>query len=87
MGTHAREIMPAGHAEVIVPHASTNFSREAQGIWVGGVGDVAVVLPSDDVVIFLAVPSGTLLPVRAKRVNAVGTDATSMVAMMTRSRS
>lgn len=88
MGAHARDIMPAGHAEAVTTGDTTanNFSREAEGLYVGGAGDVALVLPSGTAVTFVAVPAGTILPVRCIRVNTTNTDATNMVALMTRAR-
>lgn len=84
MGAYGAEIMPAGHYEAVVPHATTNFpGGECEGIYVGGAGIVQVVRPDDTVVAFTAV-AGSVLPVRAKRVNAVSTTATLMVALFTR---
>ncbi len=79
------KIIPAaGHYETITPHASTNFvGGECESIWVGGAGIVQVVSPDDVVVAFTAV-AGSVIPVRAKRVNAVSTTATLMVALYTR---
>lgn len=86
MGAYGAEIMPAGHVEAITPHDTTNFSREAEGIYVGVTGDVAIVLPSGTAVTFTGVPAGSILPVRCIRVNATNTTATDLVAMMTRSK-
>lgn len=72
---------PAFSIEAVVPHASTNFTGgEARALYIGVSGDVVVVSPSDQVVTFKAVPVG-VLPVRCKRVNAVNTTATDMVAL------
>ena len=85
MGAYGAEIMPAGHYETITPHASNNFTGgECEGIYVGGAGIVQVVRPDGTVVAFTAV-AGSVLPVRAIRVNAVSTTATLMVALYTRS--
>jgi len=88
MGAHARDIMPAGHAEAVTPGdtSGSNFTREAEGLYVGGAGDVALVLPSGTAITFVGVPAGTVLPVRCIRVNSTNTTATSMVALATRSR-
>jgi len=84
MGSYGAEIMPAGHYETITPHASTNFtSGECEGIWVGGAGIVQVVRADGTVVPFTCA-AGSVLPVRAIRVNAASTTATLMVALYTR---
>ena len=55
-----------------------NVSR---GIYVGVGGNVAVADINNAEVIFLNVPSGFILPVRARRVNDTNTSAGSMVAL------
>ena len=85
MGAYGAEIMPAGHAEAVTPHNSTSFGREMEGLYIGGAGDVVVVLPSGTAVTFVGVPAGSILPVRCIRVNATNTTATSIVALATRS--
>lgn len=60
---------------------ATNFSYQVRGIYVGGAGAVTVVTPAGSVVTFSGVPAGTILPVRATRVNSTGTDATNMVGL------
>ena len=89
MGGHARDIMPAAHAEAatISDLVANNFSREAEAIYVGNQGgDVAVVLPSNTPVVFTSVPAGTILPVRCVRINSTDTTADDVVALMTRAR-
>ena len=88
MGAYGAEIMPAAHAEAITPGDTTgdNFSREAEGIYVGGEGDVAVVLPSGVAITFSSVPAGYILPVRCIRINSTNTTATDMVALATRAK-
>lgn len=72
----------ASSAFAITKHDSTNFATNVRSIYVGGTGDVAVVFPDDTVVTFSAVPAGTTLPVRAKRVNSTNTTATLMVGLL-----
>lgn len=72
----------AEFGEAVTPHDSTNFAQTTRSLYVGGAGNVVVVFGSDDAAItFTAVPAGTILPVRAKRVNLTGTTATSIVAL------
>ncbi len=86
MGAYGAEIMPAGHAEAVTPHDSTNFAREMEGLYIGVGGNVVVVLPSDTAITFVGVPAGAILPVRCKRVNSTSTTATNIVALATRSQ-
>jgi hypothetical protein len=88
MGAYGAEIMPAGHAEAVTPGdtSANNFSREAQALYVGGAGNVAVVLPSGTAVVFAGLFAGYILPVRCIRVNSTDTTATNLVALMTRAR-
>lgn len=56
----------------------TTFTYQVRGIYVGGAGDVSIVTPRNNTVVFSAVPAGSILPVRAIRVNTSGTTATLM---------
>lgn len=59
----------------------TGTNALSRGIYVGGTGDVAAVMADDTVVVFSAVPVGTILPIQCKRVNSTSTTATLMVAL------
>lgn len=84
---YGAEIMPAAHGVAVTPSNSTDLTREAQALYVGGAGDVAVVFPgASSAVVFVGVPAGTILPVRVQRVNATSTDATNIVALYTRAK-
>ncbi len=72
---------PASGGEAVTPHASNDFATVSRGIYVGGTGDVAAVMASGAVLVFSAVPAGTLLPVRCVRINATSTTATLMLAL------
>lgn len=53
-----------------------------RALWIGGAGDVAVIAEGDtDAVTISAVPAGTVLPIRCKRVMSTNTTATLIVAM------
>jgi hypothetical protein len=61
---------------------ATNFANGvADAVYVGGTGDVVAVLTDGTTVTFSAVPVGTILPIRCKRVNSTSTTATLMVAL------
>ena len=70
---------PAQHATAITASDTGHFATTCRGIYVGGAGDVVVVMKGGEVVTFAGVPAGTTLPLRATRVNSTSTTATSMV--------
>ena len=74
-------MQPATRAEAVTKSDSADLSFVSRGIYVGGTGDVAAVMSSGDVVTFSAVPAGTLLPIRCKRINSTNTTATLMIAV------
>ena len=72
---------PAYNAFAITPHNSTNFTTSVRGIYVGGAGNVVVVMHDDAAITFVGAAAGSILPVRAKRVNSTSTTATSLVGL------
>ena len=69
-------------AVAVVPSDVTNFTRGVcQGIYVGGAGNMTAVMEDGTVATFTAVSVGSILPIRAVRVNATLTTATLMVAL------
>jgi hypothetical protein len=50
-------------------------------LWVGGTGDVAVIMKGGESVTFTAVQAGTLLKIRVTRLLSTGTSATAVVAL------
>lgn len=64
----------------VVDGAAVTLPSLFDGIWVGGAGIVAVVLPNNSVVNFTCV-AGSLLPIKAKRVNSTTTTGTLLVAL------
>lgn len=68
-------------AVAITPSDATNFTEgTCHAIYVGGAGNVTAVV-NGTAVLFAGVPVGTVLKVRATRVNATGTAATNLVAL------
>jgi hypothetical protein len=66
----------------VTPSDVTNIAGGPTfGLYVGGAGNVTAVMLSGEVVLFTAVPAGSLLPIQVTRVNATGTTATAMVAL------
>lgn len=53
-------------------------------LYVGGVGDVAIIASDDSAAVTLpSVPAGALLPIACKKVMSTGTTATNIVALFT----
>jgi hypothetical protein len=71
---------PGTSFAAITPHASTDIAL-TRAVYVGVGGDIAAVGADNLAVIFKGVPTGTLLPIRVRRINAVNTTATDMVAV------
>lgn len=65
----------------ITPHDSTDFTDVCRAIWVGTTGNAVIVWPDNTTSQFNSIPSGTLLQVRARRVNSTNTTASNMVAL------
>jgi hypothetical protein len=72
---------PASRAEAVTPSDSTDLTYVSRGLWVGGAGNVAVVMVSGDAVTFSGVVAGTLLPIRVSRVKSTSTTATLILAL------
>jgi hypothetical protein len=53
-------------------------------LWVGGTGAITGVMEGGGSVVITAVPAGSLLPIKFKRINATGTTATVIVALYQR---
>jgi len=53
----------------------------SRAIYVGGAGNLIAITTQDTEVTFTAVPVGTVLSIRAKRIKATGTTATNIVSL------
>ncbi len=77
-GSDARVITKSDTVEVATPTPGLR----CKAIYVGGVGDITVRFRvGEAVVLFSAIPVGTILPIGPEFVMATGTDATLMVAI------
>lgn len=66
----------------VTPSDTVNLGQIARALWIGGAGTVTVVMSGDGAAVLLSgIPAGTLLPIRAQRVNATGTTATLITAL------
>lgn len=76
---------PAARAAVVTPSTSALALVAAEGatrgLYVGGAGNVEVIMLAGNTVIFSAVPVGTILPIRVTHVLAANTTATLIVAL------
>ena len=73
---------PATGYFAVTPSDATDFTTPARSLYVGTGGDVVVVDNEGTAVTFTAVPSGSILPVVAYRVNATSTTATNIVGLL-----
>lgn len=72
---------PAVAAEHIIPANGRTLEYATRAIYVGTGGDVSMELINRDVVLFRNVPSGTVLPVRVRRVQESDTTATDLIGL------
>ena len=73
---------PATRALAVTPSDTVDLTWISRALYVGVAGDVKVdMADSGTGIVFKAVPAGTFMPIRAKRVYATGTTATNLVAI------
>lgn len=72
---------PAGGAVAVTPDNSNDLAIPARALYVGTGGNINLDTAQGDTVVFTSVPSGSILPVRAKRVRATSTTASNIVAL------
>jgi hypothetical protein len=72
---------PARDAQDVVPNDATDLVVLPRALFVGQTGDVSARLAGGQTIVFRNVQGGSVLPVRAARVNSTGTTATGIVAL------
>lgn len=72
---------PAINGAAITPHADNDLAITTRAIYVGGAGNLAVIMAGGTTLTFVGLAAGTLLPIRAKRVLVSGTTATSLIGL------
>ncbi|HVH02474.1 MAG TPA: hypothetical protein VM891_05915 [Amaricoccus sp.] len=79
---HSRSLTaPPEQGVAVVPSDTAELAAVTRALYVGGAGDLAVVMAGGGEVVLAAVPAGTLLPMRVTRVRATGTTATRVVGL------
>lgn len=72
---------PPEHAAAVVTSDSADLANVSRAIFVGGAGNLTVVMAGGETVTLSGVAAGSLLPIRVSRVMATGTSATSIVTL------
>ncbi|MDD9715143.1 hypothetical protein PVW48_00140 [Dinoroseobacter sp. PD6] len=72
---------PAVAAEIIIPANGRELNYATRAVYVGSGGDLSMELLNGDVVTFKNLASGTLLPVRARRVRNSDTTASDLIGL------
>lgn len=72
--------MPARNAAAVTTHNSNDLPTVARALWIGGEGDINVILVGDESPVTIKGVSG-LLPFSVRRVRTTGTTATDIVAV------
>lgn len=76
--------IPAGPAvrAFAITKSDATVLTPTRYVWVGGVGDLAVLMNGDTVAVTLAaVPAGTMLPISVTKVMSTNTSATNIVGL------
>lgn len=72
----------SGSAVAVTPNDNTDLPLTSRGLFIGTGGHVAVILDKDAASVVLKnIPSGSVLPIRIRRVLATGTTALDIVAL------
>ena len=73
---------PASSGFQIVPDDDDDLSEATRGLYIGQSGDLALTTVSGADITLKAVPAGSLLPIRVRRVLASGTTASDIVGLV-----
>ncbi|MBX5143198.1 hypothetical protein HJB79_31310 [Rhizobium lentis] len=72
---------PGSNAAAVTPNDSTDLTYTTRAVYVGGAGNLAVVMAGGQTVTFTGVTAGALLPIRVSRVMSTNTTATTILAI------
>lgn len=70
-----------GGVAVDVSGGDQTLSKTARAFWIGGTGNLALVMDDGSEVTLEAIPAGSLLALQATTIKQAGTSATSVVAL------
>lgn len=73
---------PSGDGVVLTKSDTDELATKTRALYVGGAGDLNVVMNSGRTVLFSAVPAGTVLPIKIKQLLSASTTATLVVALL-----
>jgi hypothetical protein len=74
--------VPASGGEAVTPHNTNYFAKMARALYVGTGGNIVVVLADGTTTLtFVAVPTGSILPIVCSRVNSTNTTASDIIAL------
>ncbi len=80
-GSDASQIIPGNHAAVLTKSDSNDLATTSRALYIGGAGDINVIMAGGETVLFSAVPAGTVLPIAITRLKSTSTSATLVVAI------
>lgn len=69
----------ASGAESVTPHDTNELTKVSRAIYVGGDGNLAVVMKNGDTVTISGAIAGMILPIRVKQIKSTGTTATNIL--------
>ena len=70
---------PADNAVAITPDDANDLATMSRGIYIGGAGNLAVVMKGGQAVTFQNLAAGAVLSVRVARIKSTGTTATNLL--------
>ncbi len=72
---------PGEHAFAVTPSDSVDLTYVTRGIYVGATGTLKVTMLGGEAVTFTGLAAGVIHPIRASRIWATGTSATTILAI------
>lgn len=68
-------------AAAVTPHDTNPLADPVSALYIGGAGNVKVVMENGETVTFIAIPVGTILPIAVLRVFNTDTTATNIIGL------
>lgn len=72
---------PSDNADAITPSDGADLANSTRALYVGGSGNISVVMVGGQTVTFSNVQAGSVLPIRVKRVRSTNTTATLILGL------